>query len=93
MSLNRPKQTTKANIKKDKEDEEEEKELPPVYMNITDIYPNGQVTILFSELFKSLEDQGYNITVFNLLKDLILNVTFVSQLNEKAKVRPSLEKW
>jgi hypothetical protein len=43
----------------------------PIELNITDINPNGEVTILFSEKLQSIEDlskRGMNLTVFNLLK-------------------------
>jgi len=50
-----------------------------INMNITKITPNAEVTILFSEQLmdiKKLESKGINMTVLNLIKDQVLNISY-----------------
>lgn len=56
--------------------EEEEEERDPVQMTITNINPNGKMTILFSEEVYSIQEQGLNLTTLNLYKQTIFQLTY-----------------
>ena len=54
-----------------------------LYFNITQIYPNSEVLITFSEQFWSINDFrtiNINATSIHILRKFILNVTYHSQM-------------
>ena len=73
-----------------------DKEVVKVYLNVTDINPNGVMTISFSEQLLTLEHLGkLNISTLNLLKDQILaNVTFICNTPEEFQdYKPNITDW
>ena len=47
-----------------------------IHMNITYMSPNAEITIMFSEKLVPISDRGLNLTVFNQMKDKVLNLTY-----------------
>ena len=78
-------------------------ERDPLFMNITGISANGQVSVSFSEKLKDLEFwllKGYNLTYMNEVRKTLMNVTYFSHNEDQASesvngsnLMPSIVDW
>ena len=73
---------------------ETNKQRASVFFNITDVSPNSEVTLKFSENLYSLEEfSKLNIdkTIFNDFRKSIIDITYITNLDKD--IRPKLIDW
>ena len=67
------------------DDEGNQKWRHQIYMNITDINANGEVTVGYSEKLQNLtywEEKDFNLTYINKIKHKLMNVTYYNMWEE-----------